>query len=76
MIVTDIKLPKSNWYSWKYEFGFFDNLTEDKLINFHKIQNFICIQACDRPNFKKPEKKHTCMMSTQRGGGEGGERDS
>ena len=26
-------------------------------LNFHKIQNFICIQTCDRPNFKKPEKK-------------------
>ena len=38
-------------------------------LNFHKIQNFICIQTCDRPNFKKPERKHTFMMSTQKGVG-------
>ena len=35
------------------------------LLNFQKIQNFICIQACDRPNFKKPERKRT-FMSTQK----------
>ena len=36
-------------------------------LNFHKIQNFICIQTCDRPNLQKPEKKHTFMISTQKG---------
>ena len=40
-------------------------------LNFHKILNFICIQTCDRPNFKKPDKKHAFMMSTRKGGGEG-----
>ena len=40
-------------------------------LNFHKILNFICIQTCDRPNFKKPDKKHAFMMSTQKGRGEG-----
>ena len=39
-------------------------------MNFHKIQNFICIQASYRPNFKKPESKHTFMMFTQKWGGE------
>ena len=39
-------------------------------LNFHKIQNFICIQTCDKPNFKKPERKST-FMSTQKGGGKG-----
>ena len=36
-------------------------------MNFHKIQNFICNQTCDRPSFKKPERKHTFRMSTKRG---------
>ena len=40
-------------------------------LNFHKIQNFICIQTYDRPNFKKPERKRT-FMSTEKEGGEGG----
>ena len=40
-------------------------------LNFHKIQNFICIQTYDRPNFKKPERKRT-YMSTEKKGGEGG----
>ena len=40
-------------------------------LNFHKIQNFICIQTCDRLNFKKPERKHT-FMSTHKGGCERG----
>ena len=40
-------------------------------LNFHKIQNFICIQTYDRPNFKKPERKRT-YMSTEKEGGEGG----
>ena len=39
--------------------------------NFYKIQNFSCIQICGRPNFKKPRRKHTFMISTQKGGGEG-----
>ena len=30
------------------------------------------MQTCDRPNFKKPEKKHTFIMSKQKGCGEGG----
>ena len=47
-------------------------LAEDNLTDFHKIQNFICIQTCDSPNFKKPEMKHTFMMSTQKGNGEFG----
>ena len=39
-------------------------------LNFDKIQNVICIQTCDRPSFKKPERKRT-FMSTQKGGWEG-----
>ena len=35
-------------------------------LNFHKIQNFICIQTCDSPNFRKPERKRT-FLSTQNG---------
>ena len=38
-------------------------------LNFHKIQKFISIQTCDRPNFKKQDRKHTFMMSTQKGVG-------
>ena len=52
--------------------GFFDSFTEDNLTDFYKIQNFSCIQICGRPNFKKPGRKHTFMISTQKGGGEGG----
>ena len=40
-------------------------------LNFHKIQNFICIQTRGRLNFKKPERKHTFKMSTHKGGWEG-----
>ena len=32
-------------------------------LNFHKIQNFIYIQICDRPNFKKPESKRTFVYT-------------
>ena len=52
--------------------GFSDSLAEELIeVNFHKIQNFICIQTCDRPNFKKTEGKHTFLKSTQKGAGEG-----
>ena len=27
-------------------------------LNFHKIQNLICIQTCERPNFKKKQKRN------------------
>ena len=37
-------------------------------LNFHKIRNFIYIQACDRPNFKKPERKHTYIYDVHTNG--------
>ena len=37
-------------------------------MNVHKIQKFICIQTCDRPNFFKKERKQTFTISTQKGG--------
>ena len=56
-MVTNINSPKrfskNSSYSGKYKLGFFYSLTENYFINFHKIQNFISIQAFDRPNLKK-----------------------
>ena len=40
-------------------------------LNFHRILNFIFIQTCDRPNFKKPERKQFWCLH-RRGGGLGG----
>ena len=42
-------------------------------LNFHKIQNLISIQACDRPNLKKTERGHAYITlwrpHKKRGGG-------
>ena len=40
-------------------------------LNFHKIQNFICIQTYDRPNLKKFWKETYIYVYTKGGGEEG-----
>ena len=49
----------------KYKLDFFDRLAKDNFINFHKIQDFISIQACHRQNLKKTEREHTFTTPTQ-----------
>ena len=52
--------------------GFFDSLTEDNLTEFSENSKFNLHSDMWKTKLKKKtEKKHTFMMSTQKGGGKG-----